>query len=283
MSLVSTTLRPDSPLRRTPRMTALIEAFGPQAESIPESALKPWQGGSLLIVANVAASLAQVRNDLVELASRVNLRPEEFESLDRLARAVHYAHLDVTGFVEVPPDQTPFERLMDLRELGLHTADLGVTRKIIPAARVSNIREGRGKANYINDGALIEKLFVDYPQVLGGPVGMTSTEAEELGDIAWELVNEAVEPQLRPRSQVRRNYPLILLRNRLYTLLYQRWERLMDAAVAKYGRKRAAELVIPLHSRVPGMSIAEEDIELPELDADATEDGRAEVEVAETA
>lgn len=279
MSTLSCTLTQDRPLQRKPRMTALIERFRPAAEEMPKADLVKWRGGTLLIIANILHSLKQIGGDLADLARRVDVSPEDFATLADLARAVHYAHLEVTGYVDVPPDQTPYQRLLELREIALLTARLGAARGLIPMKEVTPILKGQGKKNYVNDGAQSEKLFTRYPNALG-PVGttlLTADEAEELGDIAHELLDELEDPQLQEQRENRRIYPLVDRRNRLYSLLYRRWQRLYDAVVARDGKAKADELVLGLQSRVTGVKVNEEDIELPELDEDIS----AEAEQAE--
>lgn len=278
MSTLSSTLTQDRPLRRKPRMSALIERFRPAAEELSKADLVMWRGATLLIIANVLYSLKRVGGDLADLARRVDVSVEDFITLPDLARAVHYAHLEVTGYVDVPADQTPYQRLLRLREIGLLTARLGAVRGIIPVVEVDNIAEGQGKKNYVNDGAQLDKLFSDYPNVLGTDgILMTADEAEELGDIAHELLDDLVEPQHKAQRETRRIYPLVERRNRLYSLLYRRWQRFTDAVIARDGKEKADELVIGLQSRVKGVKVNEEDIELPELDEDISSENEQSV------
>lgn len=241
---------------------AVFDRFAPAAQA--QESLVPYRGDTLLVVGNVQWVIHGIRDDIPRFAEIAQVDPEDFHSLPTLARAVHYADMQVRGLLETPEIDRPERRLRWLRNKGLDTMALGIYDGHFTAEQVKDIRANRGIEDLVEDAIRVANHFEGKHHLLGG-VGITVAEVEELAELAHEMLGDVVLPQNKVRASNKREYPIILFRNQLYALLASRYSRLRDVAPAVYGRKEADAKVPLMHSRVNASKRTAE-AALPELE-----------------
>lgn len=246
----------------TPLIQSVFDKFAPAARAL--ETLTPYRGGTLLVVGNVEWTIRQVHDDIPRLAEIAELDPDDFYSLPMLARAVHYADMQVRGLLETPEIDRPEKRLRWLRNKGLDTMALGVYDGHFTAAKVAELRAGRDRADLVDDSIRIAAFFEGKHHLLGG-FAISSAEVVEMAELAHDMLGDVVPAQNKVRASDKREYPIILFRNQLYTLLGLRYSKLRDVSPALYGRKDADEKVPLLHARAQA-SVRKSEVLLPELE-----------------
>lgn len=253
----------------TPKIEAVIQRFAPEAETITE--LQRFIGGTHAMVANVQAAFDNTKDELERIVAIAEVPYDHFASLPELARAVHYADLQVRGFIEAPVENSPWDELFDLRAKALDTADLCIRAGYLDPDEIDDIRKGRGKADLADDGLRLEKVFAELHHLLVGPLVISPGELQRMAELAHSGQGIATKtPITESRSKRGSKRALILLRRQLYTLLVQRYTLFRDTAIAVYGSARIDSVVPTLNSRLRSTPVRS-DVLLPELEgADPT-------------
>lgn len=132
------------------------------------------------------------------------------------ADALEFAEQQVFSAPGKSELQTKLERIRELREPMLGTAEILAKLGVIPPSRTEAIRSGSGNIDTAQDGVDLHNLFVQYGDVLRGKHPFPESEIEEIGALGAWLVEH-----LPAHGEVEDDDPEAI-RDALWTLLMER-------------------------------------------------------------
>ena len=229
--------RPRSSAKGAPAGLTPAEAYEyylAEAQAIPEAEIVVCRGDLPLALHNVQLGIASVLPLEARLRKELPmLKLAELGSLPDLAAGLLYAADRVSG----PPAKTELVdkqlRLRKLREPMLIIAEGLVLHGLLPAERVTAIRQGKGPIDAARDGIALEALYREYATTLRNKHPFTEAELTEVADLGNYLVR-AITPN-GGRQPVEAQSDATRLRDRFYTLLVQRHAELRKAGFVLFG------------------------------------------------
>lgn len=222
----------DSPGGRSP--AEAYEYFLAEAQAIPEAEVVVCRLDLPLALHNVQLGVASVLPQEARLRKELpTLKLTELASLSDLAAGLLYAADRVSG----PPAKTELAekqgRLRKLREPMLLIAEGLALHGLVPAERVTAIRQGKGPIDSARDGIALEALYREYAPALRNKHPFTEAELTEVADLGNYLVR-AITPS-GGRQPVEVQSDATRLRDRFYTLLVRRHAELRKAGFVLFG------------------------------------------------
>lgn len=199
---------------------------------------------------NVIAGVGAVLADKERLARET--RAFDFKqaaNLPNLALAVIYA----SNLVDRNAPKATREkvaRAAGLRGKLLPAAEVLATAKLMPAHEVARIRKGTGDIDIADDCIALARLFTDYAAQIRGKTTITAAEVREASDLGTEL-RTILRPKGTRKAPAEPELAMALEnRDRLWTLLVERYDLVRRAGAWLFGLEKVSELVPPLGSRV---------------------------------
>jgi hypothetical protein len=182
--------------------------------------------------ADAELALYNVRTGLQALAPFFPTLPEHLPKISvailldarTLAAALVYADDQVGDRPRSPEEiEAKLERLRELRQVALDSAELLAKSKLLPADRVKKIRQGAGRHDAARDGVDLEELFHEFDAKVRGKHPLSAEELAELGALGHELVQVFPPPGAHkaPAAEAQKREEAAALRDRIWTLLQE--------------------------------------------------------------
>lgn len=165
-------------------------------------------------------------------------------SLDAVVegRDLGYGLIFAAGRVVPEPDSDSHEvaaklqRLRELRDPALDTAEILAKRKLLPAARVAAVRAGTGNYDTARDGVDLHGLYTEFGPSIAGKHSFSPAEIEELGELGSWLVARLTPPgTTRPAAPASTDADDV--RNRFWTVFQQRGTDLRKLGYYLFGEE----------------------------------------------
>lgn len=228
---------------------ASYEQFMKEALTLVGPFSGPWVNPSLAYH-NVVAGIEAVLSKESELARDIpRFDFARAAALPELALAVIHA-ASLVDRSAPKPTRKLIARAAEIRGKLLLTAEVLVAAGLMPAHEVSRIRKGSGFIDIADDCIALGRLFNDHADAIRGKSAVTALEVREASELGTRL-----RTILRPKG-TRKAPPEPALaqalenRDRLWTLLVERYELVRRAGVWLFGLEKGSELVPALGSRV---------------------------------
>lgn len=231
---------------------AEFERFLPEARKIAKSAVIPMRADVNLAITNARRGAQAVLSKKAQLKAELpGVSLDHVQNLGSLALAVAYAENQVERFAP-PPRQVKkmLARAHVLRHTLLASAEALASAGLVAENAVAKIRHGRGGIDAAGDCVALASLFRRNAAAIRGKHPLSTAEIKEAADLGSQLLGV-----LEPKSARRDPSSLALRqardsRDRLWTLLEQRWEQdVWRAGAWLYGRDGVDKHVPPLLSR----------------------------------
>jgi len=230
------------------RVRRLFEKFVPVADRIPERDVVTCRSDVVLANRNVAAGVAAVleyedviRNEL----PKVDL--QEIRTLPDLAVSVVYATTQVDRFLPSKEVSELIARARELRAFLLTTAEALVHAKLLDAHVVAKIRAGKGDIDAAKDCIELAALFAKHAAKLRGKSPVTGEHIKEATELGKQLITLVKPKRVKePKKVAEEEKRAREIRDRLWTLLIQRFDKLRRVGAYLFG-------VDGLDQRVPGL------------------------------
>lgn len=228
---------------------AAYERFLPEAEALSGPFATP-RANLGIAYHNVREGVAAVLSEASRLREDVPKYDfDRMRTLPDLVLAVIYA----VGLVDrrAPKStRTLIAEAAQLRGKLLLAAETLATAGLVPSNEVIRIRKGKGFIDIADDCIALGRLFNDHADAIRGKSAVTALEVREASELGTRL-----RTILRPKG-TRKAPPEPALaqalenRDRLWTLLVERYELVRRAGVWLFGLEKGSELVPALGSRV---------------------------------
>lgn len=230
----------DDELARSAGAERAYDTFLPLAEALLPAEVTPFRADMRLVLFNVSAGTKALLEERARLAKELPaLNLTEVQSLPDLALAVLFAvvQVDRGASASTGAIRAMLARAMELRLLMLTAASSLALAGLIPTRAVAKIREGRGSFDVAEDCVSLAALFRASPVAIKKTV-VTAAQVREAAELGTKLLDV-----LRPRkAKAKGRAPAAVVqaaarRDRLWSLLVQRYDRAHRAAVWLYGRE----------------------------------------------
>lgn len=226
--------------------------FQPVAQRVATDDLAVFTGRPLLMLANVNTALATLTPALPEvLAKLVSPNLREIFELPSMVMALEFATSRVPGVKlsdgeidALIAEASPW-RALTLTYLEVVSSPL---LKLVPSARVTTIREGKGKLDTAQDCVAIPGVFGEFSTALAGKHPFSAEQLARLAEIGTTLIQ-----QIRPSGAAREasvRSPEAVLRDQLAALVVERYDHLLVLATVAFGKARADAMLPALRSAV---------------------------------
>ena len=227
------------------------QRFLPAAQALPPAEVRPLRLDFALALANAQRGVAAV------LAHRDRLRAElpklslaAIDGLGGLGLAVTYAAGQVQRYA---PAATGTRALLaqaqELRALLLASAEALARSGGLAPATVAKIREGRGPIDAAGDCVALAALFRRHSAAVRNKTPVTAAQLEQAAAVGSRLL-AVLSPKGARRGPVAEVAAATLIRDRLWTLFDQTWEREVWRAGAWLFGREVENRVPLLASRV---------------------------------
>lgn len=245
------TKTPPTPPTPPPSLAAAYNLMLPAAMQLPPERVLPCRADVNLIYANVQKGLGAVLPQLGRLRVETpKLEVNRFPQLEDLAGALLYAAAQ-TAASAAPMKRELLDqkltRLYTLREPMLLCAEVFALLGMLPKQRVEQIRSGSGPFDAAQDGVALADLFAEFASVVKDKHPFTQEQFTEIAELGHAILRSvtpdgarvALSPELVKATEAR---------DRLYSLLMERYDELQRAGYYLFGSK-ADEKVPALGSR----------------------------------
>lgn len=198
---------------------------------------------------NAVAGAEAVMSEKARLERELPLIDSKWvASLPELVLAVIYAS-NLIDRAAPKPTMAMISQATELRAKLLPAAEVLATAGLFPEREVARIRTGKGHIDTADDLVALARLFTDHAKAIQGKTPITASEVREASDLGTEL-----RTVLRPRGA--RKAPMdpelaqaIETRDRLWTLLSERYDLVRRAGAWLFGLDNVTEMVPALGSR----------------------------------
>ncbi|KYF74141.1 hypothetical protein BE17_23165 [Sorangium cellulosum] len=264
---------------------ALYRQYQPIAAELPSAEVQVCRADPRLVLVNVKRGVAAVlgTREQVQAARehlpRIPVKPAQ--ELPDIARALLFASREALSRVASPKEiEKALQEISGPREELLTQAELFARRGLLDRERVAQIRAGSGKYDTARDGMELAALFTAHADALKGLHPFMREEIEKLGRTSEWLLENLTPAGARAEAKRREKGPAEDARDRLWTLIVQRYAHVRK--VGYYFHGDDFEHVTPrLLSRAQSPHAAVEEVEPTDEEPEATEDGLADVESEE--
>lgn len=203
-----------------------------------------------LVYHNVSAGVGAVLADKERIEREIpGFDCAQAADLPELVLAVIYA----AGLIDRnAPTETreKMARANELRGKLLPAAEVLANAGLLPTHEVARIRKGTGSIDTADDLVALARLFTDHADAIRGKTAITAVEVREASDLGTELrtllrpAGARKAPMDAELSQALEN------RDRLFTLLVERYDLVRRAGAWIFGLEKVGELVPTPGSRV---------------------------------
>ncbi len=213
-----------------------------EAKALPDHAVIPFAGNPDLVLGNVqrgAGVVVGLDGEFLhaDIIRALGFKPEQLRAVVVLAQAFSWASLLINR--DIASDGTTqalITRVMKHRRRLMTTAEALVESNLLDDAELDPIRPGYGPRDGAKDVTRLVALFRAHAKTIAGkhPIGEADlAQAEEDASDLWMRLNpeEAVQVKKLP-EKVQKD---IELRDRFFTLLYQRYEQLWKIGAVVWG------------------------------------------------
>jgi hypothetical protein len=225
----------------------------PSAKELDSREVKHFPRGAMTIYNNLKTAVAILLQREEKLAREVSADViAQIKQAPALGLAFLFSARRVESlYVNVPSGvQEMLEEARPLRRLLLKSADACAEAGILPAERVQKIYQGRGSIDHAQDCVDLAALFREYEGALKNKTPVEAKQIDRSAAVGTRLIG-----MLKPSSAPER----VLLsaeleealehRDRFYTLVAKRHERIWKAAAQIFDRNEVDKVIPPLFSQ----------------------------------
>jgi hypothetical protein len=223
---------------------AAFDAFAPDARAIDPREIQPMEGdverafhNARVGVAAVFARETDFRNDLP------HVDPEPLRTLPDLARAVAFAAERAAAGKPNASDSLE-TRARKLRKLLFKSASALVETGVLPAHELERLSGGKDARSVAGDCVKLSTLLHANADRIRGKTALKPEHLHDAAQAGSELTRRLDDGERLDTESAKE------LRDRLWTLLAQRHDRLWRVGAFLFGRKKADKRVPPLDARV---------------------------------
>lgn len=223
----------------------------PLAEKLAAGEVLPYRFDAVLAAHNVQLAMAALTPHRETLKRALPLLDHAalFDTL-ALAEAVVFAALQVEGKAQsLGETRALLTEASRLRALLLGMADTLVASDIFKAQAVDKIRAGRGPIDVASDCIELARLFGSTPQAMKEQRLVRPEHIERASELGTLLLRRLTPGGARKKGTERADAAQVTARDRLATLLWQRYRDVRKAAYYLWGDELDAQ-VPPLLARV---------------------------------
>lgn len=228
------------------------DRFLPAALAVPAHEVRPpWVLVSVALAnASIGAEAVLPRADEIA-ADLPGVSVERIRELSHLGAAYAFAADIVERWADRPRDiRARIARARELRRLMLASADALVIQGLFDANQIAEIRKGHGAIDAAADCVVLAQLYRDrYPR-LAGQIPFGLAELAEAASVGGALRVELLPADVRRKRTTAALAEATQIRDRLWTLFEQTWERELWRAGAWLFARAVDEHVPSLGSRV---------------------------------
>ena len=206
----------------------------PAAQALAAAAVVPLRGDASVVYANVQAGVGRV---LAQESAITSQLPDEdlsvFTALPSVALGMVYAALQARGgSTRNDALQADLAEAHTLRRVLLASAEALSHAGVLPAAKVAQIRAGRGPLDTAQDLVALAALFKASAKAVAGKTPVTAAQIARAAALGSQLQSE-----LRPRGAPRKSEtsPASDVRDRFHTLVVQGYDRLWRIGALLFG------------------------------------------------
>ena len=222
----------------------------PHAEKLAAGEVLPYRFDAVLAAHNVQLAMAALtpQRELLKRALPLLDHAALFDTL-ALAEAVVFAALQVEGKAQsLGETRALLTEAGRLRALLLGMADTLVASDIFKAQAVDKIRAGRGPIDLASDCIELARLFGNTPQAMKEQRLVRPEHIERASELGTLLLRRLTPGGARKKGTERADAAQVTARDRLATLLWQRYRDVRKAAYYLWGDELDTQ-VPPLQSR----------------------------------
>ena len=217
----------------------------------------------LFVAANaVAAVLPHLARLKTELPA---LQVGRFTELELLAGALLHATAQVATGVSALSRQELDQKLGRLHELRapmLLCAEMLAMLGLLPRQRVEQIRSGKGAFDAAQDGVALADLYAEYAAALHQKQPFTKEQLTEIAGLGHELL-QAIRPDGARATASPAAAAASEARDRLYSLLLERYTDLRRAGFYLYGEEVDDKVPLLGSRKGRGAAVSEEPADPP--------------------
>jgi len=243
----------------------LSQVFAPKAQALPAEIVINYRGFDVdLATTNLQTAMryfAAKKADIPAHLPQVDVKA--LEELTALALAVKF--VDMKAEQTVPSEQLVRSKQKEantLRAILLPAAKALAASGLVPQNEVADIARGQGARDKAGDCVLLAELFRKHESKIAGKHAVEAAQVEqaaEVGSWLWSVLRKESAPSEKAMAVP----PVVDLRNRLATMLVQRYDRL-EVVAHYFEGSRYRDFVPPLMARVVKRSAAEPEAVLDE-------------------
>ncbi|WP_437593438.1 hypothetical protein [Sorangium sp. So ce1000] len=255
---------------------ALYKHYQPIGEELPSAEVQVCRADPRLVLVNVKRGVTAVlgaKEQVQAVREHLPKMPvKQAQELPDIARALLFAAREALPRVASPKEiEKALSEISGPREELLTQAELFARRGLLDKERVAQIRAGSGKYDTARDGMELAALFTAHAEVLKGLHPFTREEIEKLGRTSEWLLENLTPAGARAETKKREKGPAEDARDRLWTLIVQRYAHVRKIGYYFHGDE--FEQITPrLLARAQAVQVAVETID---EEPEAIEDGSA--------
>ena len=217
--------------------------FAPEAEAIAQAEVLPMRADLHLALLNVQTGVPAVLAEQARLSKLPETDVEAIAALPSLVLATIYADTQIDRSAPPSELQDLMARGRVLRKLLLTTAEGLAEAGVLSKSVVAGIRAGKGKLDSARDCIALSAVFTKDAATIRGKHPISAKQVQEAGEVGAKLV--ALLKTKRARTAPAAKLPAAEMRDRLWTLVVQRYDALWRAGAYLFGRD-GVEAKVPL-------------------------------------
>ncbi|HEU4411496.1 MAG TPA: hypothetical protein VFS43_39995 [Polyangiaceae bacterium] len=224
---------------------AEYERFLDAARALPKADVERLAVDPAVAYHNVKAGVEAVLAREADVRKLPGIDLRELRELPALCLGLSFAALQVDRSSD-GQTRVLLREASVLRRTLMAGAEALAAAGLLPAAAVTKIREGQGPSDLADDCVALAALYRKHAPSLRGKTAVTAADLKRAAELGTEL-----RTRLKPVRSRRPGESEAELRDRFWTLLARRYDRLWRAGAFVYGRREIDARVPPLGS-VPG-------------------------------
>ena len=230
-------------------------AFLQEAQDLPAARVIPFRANELLALHNVKTAQKNILAHKAELEAK-KISAEEIAKMAQshsVALAVIFAVDQAERIAARSPKSTREKRSRAslLRRAHLLIAEGCALLGLVPLDEVETIKQGNGPTDSARDCIELAAFYRRHEAALDKKTPSTPELQREMAELGTEQLSSIVptgaKADTAPNEELRKAQET---RDRVWTLLQDRYDLLVSAATKLVGRNKARNLVPPLQSRV---------------------------------
>ncbi|AGP36413.1 hypothetical protein BE04_05055 [Sorangium cellulosum] len=207
---------------------ALYKHYQPIGAELRAEEVQVCRADPRLVLVNVKRGVAAVLGTKEQAQAVREHLPKvpvkQAQELPDMARALLFASREALPRVASPKEiEKALAEISGPREELLTQAEIFARRGLLDRERVAQIRAGSGKYDAARDGMELAALFTAHAEALKGLHPFTREEIEELGRTSEWLLENLTPTGARAEAKRREKGPAEDARDRLWTLIVQRY------------------------------------------------------------